>query len=252
MSRRETNCATLDAGALERGAASLGVSLSAAQLDLFREYYLGLTEWNARMNLTTVTSWESVQERHFLESLTVAEAVSQEALDDGRFVDVGTGAGLPGIPLMIAFPHMRGTLVDSTAKKVGFLESMGERLGLSRMTAIHGRAETLAHRGDLREGFDLALARAVARMPILAELTLPFCRVGGQVVVHKTSRAESEIQSAVHAIETLGGRLGRTMTPSCDGADSGRVLVTVEKVSPTPARYPRRPGMPAKRPLMLG
>ena len=250
MKSADDTLGQLDTSTLEKGAARLGLRLSVAQLEGFRRYYRWLIRWNDRVNLTTVTEWEAVQTRHFLDSLSIVEAVPDGTLESGRFVDVGTGAGLPGIPLKIVFADARVTLVDATAKKVNLLNKLVRELGLDGMEAIHGRAETLGHSGGLRESFDLVVARAVAPMPVLAELTLPFCRVGGMVVVHKTDRAEAEILSAGYAIEVMGGELKRTVGATWEGPDSGRKLIVVEKVNPTPANYPRRPGMPSKRPLM--
>ena len=240
----------LDTSTLEQGAARLGLRLSVAQLEGFRRYYRWLIRWNARMNLTTVTEWEAVQTRHFLDSLSLVDAVPAATLESGRFVDIATGAGLPGIPLKIVFADARVTLVDATAKKVNLLNKLVRELGLDGIEAIHGRAETIGHSDGLRESFDLVVARAVAPMPVLAELTLPFCRVGGMVVVHKTERAVEEIASAEYAIEMMGGEIARVVGSTWEGPDSGRNLIVVEKVKPTPANYPRRPGMPSKRPLM--
>ena len=201
------------------------------------------------MNLTTVTEWDQVQQRHFLDSLSLSEVIAVHNLESCRFVDIGSGAGLPGIPIKIAFPGTTGTLVDSTAKKVRFLRSVIESLPLPDVEALHGRAEELALLPDLREKFDLVVARAVAPMSVLAELTLPFCRPGGHVVVHKTASAAGEINEARYAIDTLGGEVRDTISTDTDGSDAGRLLLVVAKTGPTPDGYPRRPGIPAKRPL---
>ncbi len=201
------------------------------------------------MNLTTVTEWDQVQQRHFLDSLSLSEVIAAHNLESCRFVDIGSGAGLPGIPIKIAFPRTTGTLVDSTAKKVRFLRSVIESLPLPDVEALHGRAEELAHLPDLREKFDLVVARAVAPMAVLAELTLPFCRPGGHVVVHKTSSAGGEIDDAQYAIDTLGGEVREIIGGEQDSSDSERLLLVIAKTGPTPASYPRRPGIPAKRPL---
>ncbi len=240
----------LDTTTLERGAAQMGMRLSVAQSEGFRRYYRWLLRWNARMNLTTVTEWEAVQTRHFLDSLSLVEAVPAAMLRSGRFIDIGTGAGLPSIPIKIAFAGGSWTLVDATAKKVDLLSNFVDEMGLDNIKVVHGRAETLGHSDGLREGFDLVVARAVAPMPTLAELTLPFCRVGGLVVVHKTEIAYEEIASAEHAIEVMGGEITRTVGATWEGRDSGRKLIVIEKVNPTPTKYPRRPGMPSKRPLV--
>jgi 16S rRNA (guanine527-N7)-methyltransferase len=239
----------LDAAILCRGAADLGLSLDRTQVCQFRRYYRVLLEGNAKMNLTTVTEWEQVQQRHFLDSLSLSEVIAANNLESCRFVDIGSGAGLPGIPIKIAFPGTTGTLVDSTAKKVRFLRSVIETMPLPGVEAHHGRAEELAHLPDLREQFDLVVARAVAPMAVLAELTLPFCRPGGHVAVHKTASAAGEIDDARHAIDTLGGEVREIIGGERDGSDSEKLLLVVAKTGPTPASYPRRPGIPAKRPI---
>ena len=239
----------LDASILCRGAADLGLSLDRTQVCQFRRFYRALLEWNAKMNLTAVTEWEQVQRRHFLDSLSLSGTITAHGLERARFIDIGSGAGLPGVPMKIAFPGMTGVLLDSTAKRVRFLRSVIDTLPLTGMEARHGRAEELARLPDLREQFDLVVARAVAPMPVLAELTLPFCRPGGHVVVHKTSSAAEEIEEARYAIDTLGGEVSGITRVDIDGSDSGRLLLAVAKIAPTPDGYPRRAGIPAKRPL---
>ena len=240
---------TLDAETLRRGAAEFGISLGSAQIDKFQRYYRTLLEWNAKMNLTSVTEWEQVQRRHFVDSLSLSRVVKANYMEDCRFIDVGSGAGLPGIPLKIAFPDMTGILMDATAKKVQFLKSMIDTLRLNGVEAHHGRSEELARQPELREKFDLVVARAVAPMPVLAELTLPFCRPGGHAAVHKTSSAAGEIEDARYAINVLSGEISDIIDTDLDGSDSRRLLVVIEKTGPTPDAYPRRPGIPAKRPL---
>lgn len=247
----QTNLAhtPLDAKILCRGADDLGLPLEPTQVCEFRRYYRALLEWNAIMNLTSVTDWEQVQRRHFLDSLSLAPVIRTHNLEKCRFIDIGSGAGLPGIPMKIAFPSMTGTLVDATAKKVRFLKSVIDTLKLRGVEALHGRSEELARLPGLREQFDLVVARAVAPMPVLAELTLPFCRPGGHVVVHKTSSAAGEIEESRYAIDTLGGEIRDFIVTDHDGSDSGRLLLVVAKVGPSPEGYPRRSGIPAKRPL---
>ena len=234
---------------LTAGAAALGIRLSLAQTEQFRRYYAQMIEWNARVNLTSVTGWQEVQTRHFLDSLTVSLVIPPGLLESGRFADVGSGAGFPGIPLKIAFPGLRATVIDSTAKKTAYLVALREELNLSALDIRTGRAETLAHDPELREGFDFVLARALASMAVVAELTLPFCRVGGIVVAQKKPGAEDEIARAQKAIATLGGRLKQVKEVAIGELGEVRGLVVVEKTTQTPCRYPRRPGIPAKRPL---
>ena len=234
---------------MRNGAAALGIHLSLAQMDLFRRYYEEIVAWNARVNLTSVIGWTEVHTRHFLDSLTVSLAIPQPILESGRFVDVGSGAGFPSVPLKIAFPGLRGILVEATAKKADFLVHVTDSLGLSEVEICTGRAETLARDPGLRERFDLALARAVAKLDVLAELTLPFCRIGGIVVAQKARDAAAEIARAQRAIDIMGGELAEVREISVQELGVTRTLVVLKKVSPTPERYPRRPGMPAKRPL---
>ena len=226
--------------------AKLGISLSSAQLDKFGLYYRELVRRNSTMNLTTVTGWDDVVETHFLDSLSVAGALPSETRAARNFVDIGAGAGFPGIPMKLAFPGLRGTLVDATARKVGFLRDMVVALELADMEVRHSRAETLAHCESVREGFDLVFSRAVAPMPVLVELTLPFCRVGGLVALHKTTSAADEIAAAHRAIETMGGVIRDTIRTGGDN----KVLIVIDKIQETPANYPRRSGIPSKRPLL--
>ena len=240
--------AEIQADLLATGAKALGIRLSETQTSRFVRYYDELARWNERVNLTSITEWEAVQSRHFLDSLSAAQALSPQMLQSGSFIDVGSGGGFPGLPLKLAFPGMRGTLLEATAKKTAFLAHLSEILELEDISVRTGRAETLAHEAEMREAFDMALARAVAEVATLAELTLPFVRVGGIVVMHKKADIADELEQAQGAIETLGGRLREVLPVTLPGLDE-RALVVLEKQHPTPERYPRRPGMPAKRPL---
>ena len=240
--------AEIQADLLATGAKALGIRLSETQTSRFVRYYDELARWNERVNLTSITEWEAVQSRHFLDSLSAALALSPQMLQSGSFIDVGSGGGFPGLPLKLAFPGMRGTLLEATAKKTAFLAHLSEILELEDISVRTGRAETLAHDAEMREAFDMALARAVADVATLAELTLPFVRVGGIVVMHKKADIADELEQAQGAIETLGGRLREVLPVTLPGLDE-RALVVLEKQHPTPERYPRRPGMPAKRPL---
>ena len=235
---------------LEAGAEALGIRLSSRQLEQFRRYYEELLKWNSRVNLTSITGWEEVQTRHFVDSLTVSLGIPVTAPKTGRLIDVGTGAGFPGLPLKVASPQLSVTLVDATAKKTAFLEALVETLGLEGVEVRTGRSESLAHEPDLREGFDFAVARAVADMAALAELTLPYCRLGGLVIAQKTLDCDREILRSRRAIDLMGGRLEEVKRlPPLGDFDKPRGLVILEKLKPTPGRYPRRPGAPVKRPL---
>lgn len=232
---------------LAEGASKLGFVLDQHQLEQFELYYQELASWNERMNLTAIIAYQEVQLKHFLDSLTVLLAL-HPGDRISRVIDVGTGAGMPGLPLKIALPYLKLTLLEATAKKVAFLRHLVERLTLKEVEVITGRAEEVAHLPAYREQFDLVLSRAVAGLPTLAELTLPFCRLGGLLVAQKKGDIEEEIRRAGRAITLLGGRLTEVKEVSLTGLER-RLLVVVDKVNYTPPLYPRRPGIPAKRPL---
>ena len=238
----------IQADCLISGAETLGIDLTETQVRQFVRYYAELARWNKRVNLTAITEWEAVQSKHFLDSLAAVMALPAEMLHAGSFIDVGSGGGFPGLPMKLAFPGMRGTLLDATAKKTAFLEHAREALDLRHTAVRRERAETLAHESGLRESFDIAFSRAVAEIATLAELTLPFARVGGLVVMHKKADIAAEIGRAQSAIETLGGCVREVIPVALPELDD-RALVVLEKQRPTNERYPRRPGMPSKRPL---
>ena len=239
-------------GAMEKlkaGAAKLGLKLKPEALANFETYYRELTEWNRKMNLTSITDYDRVQVDHFLDALTVILAWLPNS-PEPRVIDVGTGAGIPGIPLKIAIPQIYLTLLEATAKKATFLKHIADRLGLAGTEVVVGRAEDVAHQPDYREQFDLVLARGVAKLATLAELTLPFGCTGGQVIAHKKGQIEAELNEADFAIRTLGGTLKEIVPVTLPEFPDKRCLVVIEKVGKTPAQYPRRAGMPAKRPLV--
>jgi 16S rRNA (guanine527-N7)-methyltransferase len=234
------------------GARTLGLRLTDNQVAAFQLYYEELVAWNQKFNLTAITAFEQVQIRHFLDSLSILLAAPARATLDRtepRIIDVGTGAGFPGIPLKLVCPGLQLTLLEATGKKVGFLQHLVARLGLQKVTPLHGRAEELGHDPAHREAYDLALARAVAEMATVAEYTLPFCKVGGWVIAQKGEAGSAEAWTANHAIQLLGGELSRVLPVELPGLPEDRSLVVLKKVAPTPAAYPRRAGIPAKRPL---
>lgn len=236
---------------LKAGAARLGLELNGSQIGQFQLYYEELVNWNQRMNLTAITGYEEAQVKHFLDSLSVSLALRKygELKRDVRLMDVGSGAGLPGIPLKIAFPQLRLTLLESVGKKTAFLREVVQRLGMEAVEVITGRAEEVAHNPAYRESFDVVTARAVASLAALAELTLPFCKPGGSSIAQKQGDIGQELERSQKAIQLMGGKFQEIIPVDLEGLE-GRLLVVVAKATPTPERYPRRPGMPAKRPIL--
>jgi 16S rRNA (guanine527-N7)-methyltransferase len=232
---------------LLKGAHDLGLDLSPAQLRLFQTYAQELAAWNERLSLTAITSPEEVEVKHFLDSLTCLQALPPGFVCR-RVLDVGSGAGFPGLPLKIQNPTLQMTLLETTIKKAAFLRHVVGLLGLAGVEVLAERAETLGQDPAHRETYDLVVARAVAEMAVLAEYCLPFCRIGGVFVAQKKAGNEEEMQSAQGAVTALGGRMLPAIAVLLPGA-APRQLVVVEKVAATPSRYPRRPGIPAKRPL---
>ncbi|MCI0844821.1 MAG: 16S rRNA (guanine(527)-N(7))-methyltransferase RsmG [Chloroflexi bacterium] len=236
-------------GLLKAGAAQLGVALSEEQLDQFETYYRELADWNQRVNLTSIIEYEDVQVKHFLDSLTVCLTAREYLAGPVRVMDVGAGAGLPGLALKLAFPDLKIALVESAKKKAAFLHHIVETLGLEDVSVYTGRAEDLAREKDLRDAFDLVAVRALAKLPLLLELSLPFCKTGGRLVALKHGGDWSEQESAANALAELGGHIERVSTVLLEGLTDDRIVISVEKTGPTPSRYPRAVGIPGKRPL---
>jgi 16S rRNA (guanine527-N7)-methyltransferase len=248
---------------LREEAKALGLTLSQEHLERFDLYYRELTAWNERFNLTAITGYEAVQRRHFVDSLSCLVAFPgfvrdgsipntvplQVDLRAPNVIDVGTGAGFPGLPIKIMLPEAHLTLIESTGKKTTFLQHMVRLLDLEDVQIINERAETVGHWDDHRECYDVVLARAVARLNVLAEYCLPFCRLGGRVIAPKGEDAEVEAQEAQGALETLGGTVRSVKPVHISGLESEHYLIVIDKVAHTPESYPRRPGMPSKRPL---
>jgi 16S rRNA (guanine527-N7)-methyltransferase len=239
---------------LARRAAELGAPLDCEQLAAFELYRDELLRWNRRVNLTSVTDPAAIEARHFVDSLSCLIALRDllTGKPTASLVDVGSGAGFPGLPLKIAVPGLRLTLLDSVGKKTAFLEQLVARLGLDGVTVLTGRAEELAHRPALREQFDVALGRALAPLPVLLELCLPFVRLGGRLVANRRGDLGAQQAEAEPAARTLGGRFRAPVPVDLGPELSGYGLVVADKTGPTPERYPRRPGVPAKRPILAG
>jgi 16S rRNA (guanine527-N7)-methyltransferase len=235
----------------------MGYSLSPGQAAAFDAYTRELQDWNARFNLTAITESEQVEVRHYLDSLALAPALA--ALDgiplasllnrSLRAADVGAGAGLPGLALRIVWPRLQLTCIEATGKKVRFMEHVASQLGLTDVSLVQGRAEELALRSPHREAYDLVMARAVATLPTLVEYLLPLAKRGGRVVAYKGSAAHEEALAAEPAIRLLGGRLRKLIPVEVPGLAETRVIVVIDKVSPTPDTYPRSRGLPRKQPL---
>ena len=231
------------------GTRELGITLSEQQLEQFYRYYKLLVEWNKVMNLTGITELEEVVSKHFIDSLALVKAVP---LQDGRKVsgiDVGTGAGFPGIPLKIAFPNLKITLLDSLNKRIKFLNEVIRQLGLQNVETIHGRAEDFGRDAKYREQYDYCVSRAVANAATLSEYCLPFVKVGGKFISYKANEVEEETKQAEHALEVLGGACVDIQKFQLPDSEMNRAFVIIEKKKKTPATYPRKAGTPSKKPL---
>lgn len=232
---------------VRKAAADFGTPLDDIQTDQLVLYYSLLLEWNNKMNLTAITDPHEVAVKHVVDSLS---AFDGGLFRDGvRAVDVGTGAGFPGLVLKIYFPSMELVLLDSLQKRVKFLETVISELGLKAVSCVHGRAEEAGRQKDYRERFDLAFSRAVARLSVLAEYTLPFVRVGGSLLALKGARYAEEMEEAKGAAKILGGGAPTAKPIKLPGLDDGRAIVRIDKEKPTPKAYPRKSGTPEKKPL---
>lgn len=224
-----------------------GVILTPAQVRAMEAYAAELNDWNERINLTAITDPLEMEVKHFLDSLTPLLAIGEG--EQGSLVDVGTGAGFPGLVLKIVRPHLPVTLVEATSKKAEFCRRVAERLNLKQLRVLDERAESVGQSPEHRGAYRWAVARAVARLDVLVELLLPLIRVGGLALAQKGETALAEVQQAGPAIAQLGGRLSEVRPIDLPRVVETRYLVVIEKVAGTPAQYPRRPGIPAKRPL---
>ena len=224
----------------------MGIDLSEKQFLQFEKYYELLTEWNSFMNLTAITEHEEVLKKHFLDSLSIVKAVKME--DIHTTMDIGTGAGFPGIPLKISYPHLKVVLLDSLGKRVKFLNHVINELGLEDISAIHGRAEDFARQAEYREQFDLCVSRAVANLSSLSEYCLPYTRKNCLFVSYKSGKVEEELENAKRAISLLGGKVEYVSKFMLTDAGE-RALVVIRKEKHTPNKYPRKAGLPSREPL---
>lgn len=225
----------------------LNISLSKEQLMQFMAYYELLIDWNKVMNLTAITDFNEVMKKHFIDSLSLVKAY--DVKKPVTVIDIGTGAGFPGIPLKIAFPNLEVTLLDSLNKRITFLQNVIDELELEKIYAIHGRAEDFAKKGKLREQYDLCVSRAVANLSTLSEYCLPYVKIGGLFISYKSEKILEEKQAAEHAISILGGTVENQVQFMIPNSDIYRNLFVIRKCKETPVKFPRKAGLAAKEPL---
>ena len=225
------------------------IDLSDEQLSQFYKYYELLVEWNSFMNLTAITEFEEVLKKHFVDSVSLIRALPDIDEVSYEVIDVGTGAGFPGIPLKIAFPNLKITLLDSLNKRVQFLNEVITELGLQNMEAVHGRAEDFAKPGKLREKYDICVSRAVANLATLSEYCLPFVKIGGNFISYKSEKITEEYENAKEAIKVLGGKYEKQVEFTLPDSDIYRNLFVIQKEKSTPGKFPRKAGLPSKEPI---
>ena len=223
------------------------IPFSSEQQEQFVTYYEMLVEKNKVMNLTAITEFDEVLDKHFLDSIALARYV--DLTTSISLIDLGTGAGFPGMPLKIMFPNLKVTLADSLNKRIVFLDEVIAELGLTDIQTVHARAEDLAHNPDYREQYDYCVSRAVANLSSLSEYCLPFVRIGGSFISYKSGEIEEELAAAKKAIFLLGGQFDQVIPFQLEGTDLGRSFVLINKDKKTAKTYPRKSGMPTKKPL---
>lgn len=231
----------------EKGLSELKITLTQEQIQQFLTYYEMLIEWNQVMNLTAITDYEEVITKHFLDSVASIKVCDYKK--PMKILDLGTGAGFPGIPLKIAFPEQEIVLLDSLNKRVKFLNTVIETLGLTGIRAVHARAEDLARQAEYREQFDLCVSRAVANLSTLSEYCLPYVKVGGRFIPYKSGKIQEEVDEAKKAIEILGGKLETVEKFQLADTDMERSFVVIKKTKTTGKKFPRKAGLPSKEPI---
>ena len=225
----------------------LNISLDKRQMCQFLQYYELLLEWNSFMNLTAITDYDEVIKKHFIDSLSLIKAI--DLSDEIKVIDIGTGAGFPGIPLKIAFPNLKVTLLDSLNKRIKFLNEVIDKLELKDIIAIHGRAEDFAKDKNYRQSYDLCVSRAVANLSTLSEYCLPYVKTGGKFISYKSEKITDEMNAAKNAIKILGGNISNQVEFILPDSDIYRNLFIIDKIKDTPIKYPRKAGLPTKEPL---
>ena len=236
-----------DTSQFEKDLAELGIELTDRQIEKFLLYYEMLVEWNGFMNLTAITEYDEVMKKHFIDSLSLIKAYDLN--QEKKVIDIGTGAGFPGLVLKIAFPQLEITLLDSLNKRIQFLDAVIQNLSLTGVETVHGRAEDFAKPEKLRECFDLAVSRAVSNLSTLSEYCLPFVKQGGYFISYKSEKISEETEAAKNAITLLGGKIRKQVDFTLPDSDIYRNFLLIEKVSVTPKKYPRKAGLPSKEPL---
>ncbi|ADZ85937.1 16S rRNA (guanine(527)-N(7))-methyltransferase RsmG [Cellulosilyticum lentocellum] len=229
------------------GAKELGINLTETQLNQFMMYKSLLQEWNEKMNLTAITEDREVMTKHFLDCMTIQKAIDMNT--QKTVIDIGTGAGFPGLVIKIAFPHLELTLVDALKKRLTFLEEVINQLGLKGIKCIHSRAEDLGKNKAYREGFDICASRAVANLAVLSEYTLPFVKIDGYLMALKGQKIEEELEQGKKAIKILGGQLEEVIHAGVPFTELDHKIAKIRKVKPTATKYPRKAGEPTKAPL---
>lgn len=231
----------------EKDLAALNIILTDRQIDQFLTYYEMLVEWNEKMNLTAITEYDEVMKKHFIDSISLIKAY--DVTGPAKVIDVGTGAGFPGLALKIAYPNLNMTLLDSLNKRISFLDAVIEKLGLTDVETAHGRAEDFARPDKLREQYDLCVSRAVANLSTLSEYCLPFVKVGGNFISYKSEKIVEEMESAGKAISVLGGKVEKQVEFQLPDSDIYRNLFVIIKIKETPKKFPRKAGLPGKDPI---
>lgn len=245
--RKEASVKNYDTVQFQNDLSEMGIFLTEKKLEQFLIYYEMLVEWNEVMNLTAITEFQDVMKKHFVDSVSLIKAY--DLTRESSVIDIGTGAGFPGLALKIAFPQLKVTLLDSLNKRILFLNAVIEKLNLSDVETIHGRAEDFAKPGKLREQYDLCVSRAVANLSTLSEYCLPFVKKEGMFISYKSEKISEEILMAENAISLLGGKVKEQIEFTLPNSDIYRNLFVIQKIKDTPKKFPRKAGLPAKEPL---